>query len=138
MSTTEINQRIGMLFLGLQNLSAALVGETRHKDACDVDGMALRLREMARPDALAPKKAQRRVVWVAERTIPLNERPTHVWALPGATDCATPPTAPDVPIHGRNAWYQEVGRDWTWLAGRFRYSPGGGFGPCWLLLEYGQ
>jgi hypothetical protein len=110
-SDTEINQRIGMLFLGLQNLSAALLAEKRDDDARAVEGMALRLRQMAYADAPAPKKPQRRVVWMAERTIPLNERPTHVWALPIATDCATPPTPPDVPIHGRNAWYQDVGHD---------------------------
>jgi hypothetical protein len=137
-SNTVINQRIGMLFLGLQNLSGALLAEKRDDDARAVEGMALRLRQMAHDDAPAPKKPQRRVVWMAERTILLNERPTHVWTLPGATDCATPPTPPDVPIHGRNAWYQDVGHDWSWTAGRLRYSPGGGFEPCWLLLEYGQ
>lgn len=137
MSTTEINQRVAMLFSGLQNLSAALKGDKRDDDARAVEGMALRLREMAHADAPAPKKTQRRVVWMAERTIPLNECPTRVWVLPGATDCATPPTAPDVPIHGRNAWLQDVGHDWFYIAQRFRFSRGG-FEPCWLLLEYGQ
>lgn len=136
MSTTEINQRVSMLFLGLQNLSAALLAEKRDDDARTVEGMALQLREMARADAPIPKQPQRRVVWMAERTVPLNERPTHVWALPGPLGHDTEPTPPDVPIHGRNAWYQDVGHDWSWLAGRFRYSPGGGFEPCWLLLEY--
>lgn len=134
MSTIEINQRIALVFGQLQNLSAALFSEKRNDHAREVEEMALRLREMARLNA-ASKRSTRRVVWMAERTIPLNERPTRVWVLPGATDCATPPTAPDVPIHGRNAMLQDEGHDWSWMASRFRFSRGG-FEPCWLLLEY--
>lgn len=135
MSNTEIHHRIDLVFGQLQDLSAALFSEKRNDHAREVEEMALRVRQMARLYT-ASKRSTRRVVWMAERTIPLNERPTRVWVLPGATDCATPPTPPDVPIHGRNAMLQDEGHDWSWMAGRFRYSPGGSFEPCWLLLEY--
>lgn len=66
-----------------------------------------------------------------------GERPDRVWTLPGYRDSATPPVLPIVPLHGRNAFLEDVGHDWTWLKGaRMRYSGAGcESGGVWLLLE---
>lgn len=66
-----------------------------------------------------------------------GERPDRVWTLPLERDPDKAPALPITPVHGRNAFLEDCGHDWTWLNGeRMRYSgTGRERGGVWLLLE---
>lgn len=63
------------------------------------------------------------------------ERPAKLFTLVEHRDPDSPPALP-VDTSPRTVWQEDVGHDWTWQAGRLRYSSGMTGGRVWLLLEF--
>lgn len=68
--------------------------------------------------------------------IDLDEKPDWLWTLVLERDERSEPALPITPVHGRNAFLEDIMHDWNWRNGKLRYNNGIPNSGVWLLLEY--
>jgi hypothetical protein len=68
--------------------------------------------------------------------VPWSEREVKsVWSLLLHRDEAEEPALPFYPVHGRNAFIEDISHDWNIHNGMFRYASRATDQPLWVLIE---
>lgn len=65
---------------------------------------------------------------------PYPAPPARLWALPGGER----PMLPFFPVHGRNAFLEDIGHDYSIRNGVLRFASHREAGDLWLLLEFAE
>jgi hypothetical protein len=69
--------------------------------------------------------------------IPVPKKPAEVWSLAGGR--GNPDykhSLPIYPVHGRNAFLEDIGHDWKYQNGKLKLSPSDRSGNYWILVRY--
>ncbi len=75
------------------------------------------------------------------RPIPVDftaKEVASVWTLPSSRNPSIPPALPLHPVHGRDAFLEDYGHDWTVRAGNFIYRSRITDQPTWVLVQLKQ